>query len=234
LGSVKVSVYTVLGRGGPSTSWGALEVRGIGHRGSRSKEADDVRRRVPRGAARIVWEMGKPIAQLARSLGVKPGKLGIAVECDVLKAIDGLAGQGADAVSLAAFNADQRTSYEVPNVATCRLDVSKSWFDEWRDQPPTPAQKRPTQARCSGDEDINRLSRHVRLTENIGSREFLALVSCRVCSRDVAARTCDCASQRRPRDGVRAAGMVSRAVMVSSRSSAVRGKRRCQYGGDDQ
>jgi putative transposase len=52
-------------------------------------------------------------------------------------------GEGGDAVSLAAFIADQRTSYKVPHAVTCRaLDVSESWFYKWHDRPPTPAQQR--------------------------------------------------------------------------------------------
>jgi transposase InsO family protein len=44
---------------------------------------------------------------------------------------------------LAAFIADQRTSYRVPHAVSCRaLNVSQSWFYKWHDRPPTPAQRR--------------------------------------------------------------------------------------------
>jgi putative transposase len=41
-------------------------------------------------------------------------------------------GEGGDAVSLAAFIADQRTSHHVPHAVACRaLTVSESWFCKW-------------------------------------------------------------------------------------------------------
>jgi hypothetical protein len=41
-------------------------------------------------------------------------------------------GEGGDAVSLAAFIADQRTSHDVPHAVACRaLAVSESWFYKW-------------------------------------------------------------------------------------------------------
>jgi putative transposase len=52
-------------------------------------------------------------------------------------------GEGGDAVSLAAFIADQPTSHDVPQALSCRaLGVSESWFYKWQDRPPTPAQQR--------------------------------------------------------------------------------------------
>jgi len=50
---------------------------------------------------------------------------------------------GGDAVSLAAFIADQPTSHDVPQAVSCRaLGVSESWFYKWHDRPPTPAAQR--------------------------------------------------------------------------------------------
>jgi putative transposase len=47
-------------------------------------------------------------------------------------------GEGGDALSLAAFVADQRTSHGVPHAVSCRaLDVSESWLYKWLDRPPT-------------------------------------------------------------------------------------------------
>jgi transposase InsO family protein len=54
-------------------------------------------------------------------------------------------GEGGDAVSLAAFIADQRTSHHVPHAVTCRaLTVSESWFYKWnhRQRQPTPSEQR--------------------------------------------------------------------------------------------
>jgi putative transposase len=52
-------------------------------------------------------------------------------------------GEGGDAVSLAAFIADQRTSHQVPHAVACRaLEVSESWFYKWQHRQPTPAEQR--------------------------------------------------------------------------------------------
>jgi putative transposase len=54
-------------------------------------------------------------------------------------------GEGGDAVSLAAFIADQRTSHRVPHTVACRaLGVSGSWFYKWhrRQHQPAPGQQR--------------------------------------------------------------------------------------------
>ena len=59
------------------------------------------------------------------------------------QALRGRVGEGGDAVSLAAFIADQRTSHDVPQAVSCRaLGVSESWFYKWHDRAPTPAQQR--------------------------------------------------------------------------------------------
>jgi putative transposase len=57
-------------------------------------------------------------------------------------------GEGGDAVSLAAFIADQRTSHEVPHAVACRaLEMSESWFYTWhhRTHAPTPTEQRRAQ-----------------------------------------------------------------------------------------
>jgi transposase InsO family protein len=54
-------------------------------------------------------------------------------------------GEGGDAVSLAVFIADQRTSHRVPQAVACRaLGVSESWFYKWqhRSRVPSPVQQR--------------------------------------------------------------------------------------------
>jgi putative transposase len=54
-------------------------------------------------------------------------------------------GEGGDAVSLAAFIADQRTSHRVPHTVACRaLGVSQSWFYKWnhRSRLLTPTERR--------------------------------------------------------------------------------------------
>jgi putative transposase len=52
-------------------------------------------------------------------------------------------GEGGDAVSLAAFIADQRTAHRVPHAVACRaLNVSESWFYKWQHRQPTPAERR--------------------------------------------------------------------------------------------
>lgn len=49
-------------------------------------------------------------------------------------------------MSLAAFIADQRTSYRVPHAVACRaLEVSESWFYKWHDRAPTPSEQRRTE-----------------------------------------------------------------------------------------
>jgi putative transposase len=48
-------------------------------------------------------------------------------------------GEGGDAVSLAAFIADQRTSHEVPHAVACRaLELSESWYYKWQQRPRVP------------------------------------------------------------------------------------------------
>jgi hypothetical protein len=54
-------------------------------------------------------------------------------------------GERGDAVSLAAFIADERTSHHVPHAVACRaLTVSESWFYKWnhRQHQPTPTERR--------------------------------------------------------------------------------------------
>jgi putative transposase len=54
-------------------------------------------------------------------------------------------GEGGDAVSLAVFIADQRTSHHVPHAVACRaLEVSESWFYKWHQRRchPTPTEQR--------------------------------------------------------------------------------------------
>jgi putative transposase len=55
-------------------------------------------------------------------------------------------GEGGDAVSLAAFIADQRTAFDVPHAVSCRaLAVSESWFYKWNNrqhQPSSSEQRR--------------------------------------------------------------------------------------------
>ena len=51
-------------------------------------------------------------------------------------------------MSRAAFIADQKTSYGVPNAVACRtLGVSESWFFKWHGRPATAGQQR----RAEGD-----------------------------------------------------------------------------------
>ena len=63
------------------------------------------------------------------------------------QAIGGPVGEGGDAVSLAAFIADQRTSFGVLHAVACRaLTVSEAWFYKWSSrqhrQTPTLAEQR--------------------------------------------------------------------------------------------
>ncbi|HEX2297259.1 MAG TPA: transposase [Pseudonocardiaceae bacterium] len=61
------------------------------------------------------------------------------------QALGGWVGEGGDAVSLAAFIADQPTSHRVPYTVACRaLGVSASWFYKWRHRSrvPSPVQQR--------------------------------------------------------------------------------------------
>jgi transposase InsO family protein len=54
-------------------------------------------------------------------------------------------GEGGDAVSLAVFIADQRTSHQVPHAVACRaLAVSESWFYKWhhRSRQSSPSEQR--------------------------------------------------------------------------------------------
>ncbi len=56
---------------------------------------------------------------------------------------EGLLGEGGDALSRAAFIADQKASHRVPYAVSCRaLGVSESWFHKWHDRPCTPSQQR--------------------------------------------------------------------------------------------
>jgi putative transposase len=49
-------------------------------------------------------------------------------------------------VSVASFVAAQRAEHGVPHALTCRaLEISESWFYNWRDRPPTPRQQRRAQ-----------------------------------------------------------------------------------------
>lgn len=46
-------------------------------------------------------------------------------------------------MSVAAFIAARRTEHDLPHAVACRaLNVSQSWFYQWRDRPPTPRQRR--------------------------------------------------------------------------------------------
>jgi hypothetical protein len=59
------------------------------------------------------------------------------------QALRGRVGDGGDAVSLAAFITEQRTTYRVPHVVACRaLEVSESWFYKWRGRVLTPVEQR--------------------------------------------------------------------------------------------
>src|SRR5689334_19950919 len=109
------------------------------------------------GAVRLVRETGKPIAQVARDLGVNEGTLGNWVNADreragrvgaaaqgERRAADGARcaqalgrplGQGRDGpVAVAGFIAAQRAAHGVPHAVSCRaLGVSQSWFYKWED-----------------------------------------------------------------------------------------------------
>ncbi|WP_370424217.1 hypothetical protein AB8O64_36280 (plasmid) [Streptomyces sp. QH1-20] len=118
------------------------------------------------GVVRYSQETGKPIAQVARDLGVtrtrrhmvSPEKevsragldpderaelarlckenLELRMERDV-PAIGGPVGQGGDDVRGADFIADHRASHQVPHAVSCRaLEVSRSWFYKWLRRPP--------------------------------------------------------------------------------------------------
>jgi putative transposase len=53
-------------------------------------------------------------------------------------------------MSVASFVAAQRTDYGVPHAVSCRaLELSESWFYNWRDRPPTARQER--RARLDAD-----------------------------------------------------------------------------------
>jgi hypothetical protein len=87
---------------------------------------------------------GDERAELAR---LRAENAELRMERDSPQAIGGPVGEGGDAVSLAAFIADQRTSHDVPHAVACRaLTVSESWFYKWnsrqQQQTPTPAEQR--------------------------------------------------------------------------------------------
>jgi transposase-like protein len=126
------------------------------------------------GAVQIVREAGKPVAQVARDLGIGAETLRNWVEKDKVERgeSEGLSRDerqelaqlrrevaelwmersssegwsSGDAVSLAGFIADQKAGHRVPYAVSCRaLGVSQSWFHKWHDRPPTPAARRRAQ-----------------------------------------------------------------------------------------
>ena len=64
---------------------------GIGYKESHARKETEVRSGVPRGRGRIVRESSKPLAQVARDLGVNEGTLGNWVNLD-RQAREGTAG----------------------------------------------------------------------------------------------------------------------------------------------
>src|SRR6266576_1723262 len=99
------------------------------------------------GAVRLVRETGKPIAEVARDLGVNEGTLGNWVNADRRRRGegDGALGQGRDgAVAVAALIAAQRDAHGIPAALACRaLGVSRSWFYKHEDAvlPPQAARR---------------------------------------------------------------------------------------------
>jgi hypothetical protein len=120
-----------------------------------------------------VRKTGKPIAQVAHDLGAHEGTLANWIarhrvergEAESLTAMSGpswrscaarwkssgwsvsssagWSSEGGDALSRAAFIADQKASYVVPCAVACRaLGVSESWFFKWHHRPPTLAEQR--------------------------------------------------------------------------------------------
>jgi transposase-like protein len=91
------------------------------------------------GAVRIVRETGKPVAQVARDLGIHEGALGNWVNKDRVERGE-KGGLSIDerarlTLTVARFIADQRTDHRVPHAVACRaLDVNESWFYKWRDR----------------------------------------------------------------------------------------------------
>src|SRR5664280_2338760 len=88
------------------------------------------------GAVRIVRETRKPIAQVARDLGINEGTLGHWFAKDRGER-EGTSGLSVEDI------ADQRTFYRVPYAVCCViLGVSQSWFYKWFNRPATAGQRR--------------------------------------------------------------------------------------------
>src|SRR5918994_1342409 len=97
------------------------------------------------GAVRIVRESGKPIAQVARELGVNEGTLGNWCAKDRRARGEGGGALSEDerAVTVAGFIVAQRAIHRVPCATSCRaLSVSQSWFYKWRDGDASPRHAR--------------------------------------------------------------------------------------------
>src|SRR5215831_11395285 len=77
------------------------------------------------GAVRLVRETGKPVAQVAKDLGINEGTLGNWVNADRRRH-----GDGTELI------AAQRDEHQIPHATACRaLGVSRSWFYRWHDGP---------------------------------------------------------------------------------------------------